>query len=266
MATDIRQATQDAIEAKLPSASAEDMLFLTKSMANLSGVNVDFSHELNDEVIKSLDDIKKSNELVIYEGVGQVGSIVSSSSRQSVYSSGEWSSSAAWTTYYNTWQDANSRTQGFNMLMGDGMPEGTTHNKFVNDGQSNEHRKLEFATGNRLGHYYKDRFEYDNATGNYSGITLRCMPVRNTTDKAITRTIGASRTGSGSNYGGHSTLVWTPNTAEYETTDGGNWSVVNDTNSTGESNYNNAFTITIPANTTILIVNTSGWWYPQIIP
>ena len=190
-----------------------------------------------------------------------VGSIMSSSSRQNVYSTGEWSSSGPWTTYYNTWQDANSRTQGWNMLMGDGNPNGTTQNKFIDDGQANEHRELQYATQNRLGHYYKDRFEDDNANGNYSGITLHMIPVRNTTNAAISRTIYTSRTGSGNSYGGHSTLVYTPNASTYAAATTGNWSVINNASSTGESNYNQSMTVTIPANTTILLVNTSGWWY-----
>ena len=190
-----------------------------------------------------------------------VGSIVSSSSRENVYSTGGWNSSGPWTTYYNTWQNANDRTQGWNMLMGDGYPQGTTQYKFINDSASNEHRQIEWATQNRMGFYYRDRYEHDNETGNYSGITLRCMPVRNTTSSSITRTISTSRTGSGDAYGGHSTIQWTPNAATYEGTTGGSWSVINSASSTGESNYSQNMSVTIPANTTVLLVNTSGWQY-----
>jgi len=190
-----------------------------------------------------------------------VGSVVTSSSRQNVYSTGEWSDNGPWTAYYNNWQDANSRTQGWNMFMGDGYPDNVTSFKYSNDSASNEHRQLEWAQEKRVGFYYRDRFEWDNATGQYSGCTWRCMPVRNTTSSSITRDIGTSRTGSGGSYGGHSTLMYTPASGKYSTVKDGNWSIVDNQSYTGESNYNQTFNVTIPANTTVLLMNTSGWWY-----
>lgn len=197
----------------------------------------------------------------INESHKRIGSMMTSSSRQSVYSTGEWSSSGPWTTYYNTWQDANSRTQGWNMLMGDGYPNGTTQYKYVFDGQANEYRFVQYANGDRLGHTYKDRFEYDNSTGDYSGITLHVLPIRNTTNNQISRTIYTSRTGGGGTYGGHSTIQYNPNNVLYSNTSGGTWTVINNSNYTSESHYNQSMTVTVPANTTILLVNTSGWWY-----
>lgn len=192
---------------------------------------------------------------------GLVATVHSSSSRQNVYSSGEWSSSGPWTTYYNTWQDNNSITQGWNMLVGDGHPNGGSSYKYINDKDSNEHRLIEYATQNRVGYYYRDRFEYDNSTGDYSGITLRALAVRNTTNSSITRTIYTSRTGAGGNYGGHSTIQFTPNANTYAGTTGGSWSVIDNSSYTSESNYNQSVSVTVPANTTIILVNTSGWWY-----
>jgi len=189
-----------------------------------------------------------------------VGSVVTSSSRQNVYSTGEWTSSGPWTTYYHNWHDANSRTQGWNMFMGDGYPNGTTQQKYSNDGQSNEHRLIEWAQENRMGFYYKDRFEYDNATGDYSGVTWRCMPIRNTTSSSITRSMSTSRTGAGGHHGGHSTIMYTPNSSGYSSVTGGSWNVVDSNSYTSESNYNQTFNISIPANTTVLVMNTSGWW------
>tara|TARA_R110000803_G_scaffold204398_3_gene270385 strand:+ start:302 stop:1174 length:873 start_codon:yes stop_codon:yes gene_type:complete len=190
-----------------------------------------------------------------------VGSVVTSSSRQNIYSSGEWGSSGPWVAYYNNWQDANSRIQGWNMFMGDGYPSGTTNYKFSNDSNSNEHRLIEWGQEKRMGFYYRDRFEYENDTGEYSGCTWRCMPVRNTTSASITRSISTSRTGSGGSYGGHSTIIYTPNSGKYSEVTSGTWTIVNDTSHTSESNYNQTFNVTIPANTTVLIMNTSGWWY-----
>jgi len=190
-----------------------------------------------------------------------VGSVVTSSSRENVYSTGQWSDNGPWTTYYNNWQDANSRTQGWNMFMGDGYPDNNTSFKYSNDSASNEHRQIEWGQEKRVGFYYRDRFEYENQTGQYSGSTWRCMPVRNTTSSSITRTIGSSRTGSGGNYGGHSTLMYTPGSAKYSEVTSGTWTIVDNTSHTSESNYNQTFSVSIPANTTVLLMNTSGWWY-----
>ena len=190
-----------------------------------------------------------------------VGSVVTASSRQNVYSTGEWTSSGPWTTYYNNWQDANSRTQGWNMFMGDGYPHGVTQHKWSNDSASNEHRQIEWGNEKRMGFHYRDRFEYDNSTGEYSGCTWRCMPVRNTTSSSITRSVGTSRTGSGGSYGGHSTWMYTPTEGKYSTVESGTWSLLNSDNHTSESNYDQVMNVNIPANTTVLIMNISGWWY-----
>ena len=202
-----------------------------------------------------------ANTQVKIDSPRTIGSIMTSSSRDNVYSTGEWSSSGAMATYNNNWNNATSITQGWNFLMGDGYPDGTTQIKYVDDGQSNEYRRIKYSMQNRLGHRSKDRFEYDNSTGDYSGFTLHAMPVRNTTASSITRSIGGSRTGGGGNYGGHSTLVYTPNAATYAGATAGTWAVANNTSSTGEAHYNHTCDITIPAYTTIIIVQTSGWWY-----
>ena len=190
-----------------------------------------------------------------------VGSVVTSSSRQNVYSSGEWADQGPWTTYYNNWQNEQSRTQGWNMFMGDGYPNGTNHYKWSNDSASNEHRIIEWGQEKRMGFFYRDRFEYDNATGQYSGCTWRCMPVRNTTSASITRSFSTSRSGSGGNYGGHATAMYTPGAGKYSEVASGTWTLVNTDNHTSESHYSQAISVTIPANTTVLLMNTSGWCY-----
>ena len=190
-----------------------------------------------------------------------VGSVVTSSSRQNVYSSGEWADTGPWTAYYHNWQNEQSRTQGWNMFMGDGYPNGTNHYKYSNDSASNEHRKIEWGNEKRMGYYYRDQFEYENQTGQYSGCTWRVLPVRNTTSAPITRSFSTSRSGSGGNYGGHATAMYTPGSGKYSEVASGSWTLVNTDNHTSESHYSQNMTVTIPANTTVLIMNTSGWAY-----
>ena len=99
-------------------------------------------------------------------------------------------------------------------------------------------------------------------TGNYSGCTWRCLPIRNTTSSSITRDISVTRTGSGGSYGGHGTILYTPSSGKYSAVTSGTWAVVNSASSTSESHYNiTGVSITIPANTTVLLMNVSGWYY-----
>ena len=198
------------------------------------------------------------SEAVVYDAIVPadnskiIGSVISNSARQNVYSSGEWSSSANWTTYYHSWQDINSKIQGFNMFMGDGYPSGTTQTMHVNDGENAMTRVKEYAHGNRLGNTYKDYFYYDNVTGNYSGVSWRCIPVRNTTNLPITRTFSAQLSSYDASYGGCCIVTYTPNSSVYSTTTAGDFYEA----FSGGSNTANASrtgTVTIPANTTILI-------------
>lgn len=197
-------------------------------------------------------------EAVVYDAIVPadnskiIGSVISNSARNNVYSSGEWSSSANWTTYYHSWQDANSRTQGFNMFMGDGYPTGTSQAMHVNDGENAMTRVKEYAHGNRLGNNYKDYYYHDNITTNYSGVSWRCIPVRNTTNSPVTRTFYAQLSSVDTNYGGCCIFTYTPNTSVYSTTTAGTFYEA----FTGGSNTvstTRSGTVTIPANTTILI-------------
>ena len=202
------------------------------------------------------------DKLVADDAWNLVGSVVTSSPRQNIYSTGEWGATGPWQAYYHNWQDAESRVQGWNMFMGDGKPQSSVGYKYANDGNDSEHRQIEWGQERRMGFYYKDRFQHDNDTGDYSGVTWRCMPVRNTTGASITRSISTSRSGGGGPYGGHATLMYTPNSGKkYSEVNSGTWTEENTTSSTSESNYNQSFNVTIPAYTTVLIMNTSGWWY-----
>jgi hypothetical protein len=191
------------------------------------------------------------------DSINTIGSVISNSARQNVYTSGEWTSSGPWTNYFHSWQDANSITQGFNMFMGDGYPEGTSQPMYVNDGPSNAMSRVkEFAHGDRLGNMQKSYYYYDNATGNYAGVVWRCTPVRNTTNKAITRSLYAFLSEYDGTYGGSSIAVYTPNASTYAATTDGSWSTPWSGGSTNPAS-NRVGSIVIPANTTVLVFTNS---------
>ena len=195
--------------------------------------------------------VPNDNDLII-------GSIVSNSARNNVYSTGEWSSSGPWTTYYHSWQDANSIVQGWNMFMGDGHPQvgSTSQNMFTNDSDAAMPRQKEFSWNDRMGSHQRDYLYYDNVTSNYAGVTWRCIPVRNTTGSDITRTFKAYLSSVDSNYGGCSIFYYTPTNSSgtnYANVTGGAWSQVfsggNNTPSTTRQG-----SVTIPAGKTILLM------------
>lgn len=192
-----------------------------------------------------------------------VGTLVSGSSRDNVYSTGEWSSSGPWTTYYNSWQDTNSRIQGVNMFMGDGYPDdgATTQAFYINDGMHNESRKFEYAHNSRVGFLRKDYFEYDNHSGQYAGIHIRAMPIRNTTSSDITRSIGAYMSAYNNDYGGAALYLYTPNTSTYSTTTSGTWTDIDQENSSSSFTNFGTKSVTIPANKTCILFGTSSTQY-----
>lgn len=186
-----------------------------------------------------------------------IGSVITNSSRQNGYSTGEWSGSGPWTTYYHSWQDANSKTQGFNMFMGDGYPNGESHVMYTNDGDSNAmNRVKEYAHGKRMGNIHKNYYYYDNITSNYSGVSWRCTPIRNTTNTSITRTFSQYVSGVDTSYGGTGIVTYTPNTSVYSTTTAGTWQdlFVDGANS---ASYSQNVSVVVPANTTVLLFTNS---------
>ena len=182
-----------------------------------------------------------------------IGSLVTTSARQNVYSTGEWSSSGAWTTYYHSWQDANSKTQGWNMFLGDGYPNGTSQHMYANDGESNSmQRRLEYANGDRIGRNFADMRYEDNSTGNYGGVTWRCMPIRNTTASDVSRTFQTYLSTKDNEYGGGGIHYYTPNATTYSSTSGGAWTSAWNGGSDTPS-QNRTGSVVIPAKTTVLV-------------
>ena len=220
----------------------------------------DVSSFVGATVSEVAEEVLAADKVVPDDSSNIIGSVVTNSARNNVYSTGEWSSSGPWTTYYHSWQDANSKTQGFNMFMGDGYPNGTSHALFANDGANAMTRVKEYAHGNRIGNQFKDYYYIDNITTNYAGVTWRCIPVRNTTSDAITRTFYAYLSSKDGTYGGSSIVTYTPDTSTYSTTASGTWQQVwvggGNSASTPRSGV-----VVIPANTTILIFTNSCHQY-----
>ena len=202
-----------------------------------------------------------SGATVVADSINVIGSLSTTSARQNVYSTGEWSSSGPNSTYYHSWSNANSTMQGWNMFLGDGYPDGTSQPMYANDGESNSmQRRIEYANGDRIGRQQADHGYNENATGNYAGVTWRCMPIRNTTGASISRVLSVYLSSIDSNYGGAGIHYYTPDASTYAATTAGTWtSAWNGGNNTASKNRDG--TIVIPANTTIMLFTNSTHHY-----
>jgi hypothetical protein len=214
--------------------------------------------------------------ILAQEGKGIVGCVSSFTDRNNTYSSPQWSSSGPWTTYtnYNA-HDDNNLIQFINMALGDGLPQGTSEWFIGDDDRGSGPRAVQFATGDRLG-YKRDRLQWSNSTSN-GGHTFRIMPIRNTSAAAISVPFYARCSDYySSGYEGTCMFVLTPNTSTYSTV-----TTVSSTRlsygqtSTDQSGTNLTGSISIPANTTVLVClantnsyqttyrfkDTSHWYY-----
>lgn len=207
-----------------------------------------------------------SSSSVPDDNILSTGMVMSSSARQNVYSTGEWSSSGPNSTYYNNLQDASARTQAWNMLMGDGYPTGTSQAFYVNDDGDTFHREMMFAHNRRIGHYYRDMYYKDNAsTGNdYAGVTFSCIPIRNHASSGSTNvTVKTYRSSGGNNYGGAGVMYYTPTYSSgtnYANATGGAWTVLNSYTS-NDNHYNYTATVPVAAGTTVLLFMSSAHRY-----
>lgn len=201
--------------------------------------------------------------LVAPESAYNIGTVSTHTDRQQIYSTGEWTSSSSWTTYSNYQiHTDNSAIQFWNMLLGDGYSNASATTERMQGGDS-EHemsRRLQFASGNRVG-YRRDVFHYDN-TQDYAGHTFRVLPIRNTNSGSVS----VSVTGIVSNYwsSGNEGCVlasFVPNAGKYSAVT----SVVGTSMANITSNNTRAKdltgSVTIPGGTTALIALTSTDWY-----
>jgi hypothetical protein len=201
--------------------------------------------------------------LVAPETAYNIGTVVSHSDRQNIYSTGEWGSSSSWTTYsnYQVHQD-NSGIQFWNMLLGDGYSNASATSEYMQgaDTENELPRRVQFASGNRVG-YRRDIFHYDNSQG-YAGHTFRCLPLRNTNSGSVSVSItGLVSNYWSSGYEGAQIAYFTPNTNKYSTvTSVTGTSVANITSSNTRAAALTG-SVTIPGGTTVLVTLTSTDWY-----
>jgi hypothetical protein len=202
-----------------------------------------------------------NTSLVAPEGVGNIGSIVTHTDRNNIYSTGEWTSSGPWTTYtsQSSHQD-NNAIQYLNMQFGDGMgPSGTSENMFGADAENELPRRLQFANGNRMG-FARDVFHYDNVQAD-AGLSFRMMPIRNTTSASISVAVAAyASVYYSSGNDGAQLLYFTPNTSVYSTCTSVTGTSVA-TSTTQSRQVNLTGNVTVPANTTVLVCLISSDWY-----
>ena len=202
--------------------------------------------------------------LVAPETAYNIGTVVSHSDRQNIYSTGEWTSSSSWTTYNNSEIYAdNSAIQFWNMLLGDGYSNASATSERMQGGDT-EHelpRRVQFANGNRVG-YRRDIFHYDNAT-DYSGHSFRCLPIRNTNSGSVSVSITAVVSNYwSSGYEGSCLASFVPNGTKYSTvTNVTGTKMANLTSSNNTRAKEITGSVTIPGNTTALIGLSSTDWY-----
>ena len=192
-----------------------------------------------------------------------IGTVVTSTSQENSYSTGDWSSSAAYTTYRHDdfFSSANSTLQGWNMFLGDGYPDGTGQGMYANNHGYNQHRKKEFAANKRVGHSFKKFYYYDNQTS-YAGLTWRCLPIRNGSASSINVTVygyASSYTTYCSLSMGYYTPTYSSGT-NYANVTGGSWTQLASYNSS-DANRSLSGTVTVPAGTTVLVFLNSGHYY-----
>jgi hypothetical protein len=108
--------------------------------------------------------------------------------------------------------------------------------------------------------FARDVFHYDNSTSD-AGHSFRMMPIRNTTSSSISVTVsGYCSNYQSSGQEGAQLLVFTPNTSAYSTvTSVTGTSVATYTSNARQSNLTGS--VTVPANTTVLVCLISTDWY-----
>lgn len=196
------------------------------------------------------------------EGQGIIGSIYSYSGQQNSYNATSWSSSGPWTTYYAYNPGAgNSLIQFVNMALGDGFSDsGSSQNTYSGDMYGGSQRDLLFSNGNRVGRrgFY---LQYDNSTS-YPGTSFQILPIRNTSSSSINVTVyGYCSTYWSAGFEGYSLFYLTPNTNQYSTVTSVTSSVQVSGSGTNSTGTTFSATVTVPANTTVLVCMSSSACY-----
>ena len=201
--------------------------------------------------------------LVAPEGKGIIGRISSHDSWNNV--TGQQPGAAGpWTTYYNySAFESNGFVQFMNMLFGDGMGSvGTSENIVGSRGQGvATSRVLQFANGNRVGHTMN--LNYNTNALSYAGYGFSCMPIRNTSTAAISVTVYAHVSNYWSaGYEGYCLFVLAPSAGKYSAVTTTTSTLISNAGySTSNQQYAVSGTVSIPAESTVLIMLTNTDWY-----
>jgi len=181
------------------------------------------------------------------------GSVMTASARGNIYSTGGWTSSGPNSTYQNATAAGTNATythMSWNMFLSDGYPNGTTEIMYAGDFRGLEYRTKLYSSHNRLGHNQRELFYYKNETS-YGGVSWHVLPVRNTTAASITKSLSFMYSAYDT-YSGAALGVYTPNAATYAATTAGTWT--QPFTSTSDQITSTSSSITIPANTTVLVM------------
>jgi hypothetical protein len=206
-------------------------------------------------------------KLAPLESVNTIGMIVTSSSQANTYSGSSWTSDGPGGQTYqaryvgNISGDANSTFQAWNMLMGDGQPDGTSQRLFAYNRNGDILRQPYYANNKRLGHMRNVQYYDSNTTDDYTGLTLSVLPLRNTGSASVTKTVLFYHSSDYSSYGGAALALYTPTPGvAYSAVGGGTW--------TQPYTYTSSTTlvaatasVVIPGNTTVLLMLATSHQY-----
>jgi len=193
-----------------------------------------------------------------------VGTMVTTSARSHGYNTGQWQTSGPNSTYQSHNAFSSHAEETWNMLLGDGYPNSAGSNSmYVNSHGYDSYRELQYAYGNRVGHYYKDYYHQQNNTS-YSGISFRAMPIRNKGSSDVTVSVYVRASSYNDSYSGAAFGYYTPTNSSgtlYSTVTGGSWTNVwTHTSSTADANAG-AQSVTVPAGKTVIVVLVSAHSY-----
>jgi len=182
-----------------------------------------------------------------------IGMIRSSSAQANTYSTPAWTSDGpnGVLNQSTIGTDATSRGMAWNMLLGDGYPNGTSQIMYTNNREGNYQREVLFANNQRLGHVRAVNYYDNNTTNNYTGLTWSCIPIRNTTAASITRSLSFYYSSDFSSYGGAAIALFTPNATTYSATSSGTWTGL--FSSQSDQTSTTSASVIVPANTTVLL-------------
>ena len=192
-----------------------------------------------------------------------VGTMITTTGRQHGYSSGQWDTSGPNSTYQSQNAFSSHPEETWNMLLGDGYAHTANDRPYVNNTRGDAYRELQYAHGNRVGHFYKDYYHYQNQTS-YSGLTFRALPIRNKGSSDVTAVFYIRASMYNDSYSGASFGYYTPTNSSgtlYSTVTGGSWTAVwSNTGSSANTNAG-AQNVTVPAGKTVIAILVSAHSY-----